>query len=457
MHAVIEKSIRETVDTFLNNPSQFHGDTGIMHFLYHRMMTHAGDAVFHDGPNGTKCLLLQSEHYTTLPYIHKGSSSTFARMDYAFIDPQFIPPDGKLPKKKSPTMIGLEVGRNKAIEKMGDMEATQDCKAAKPGDAAKLIRELRFSNMQSAYLLEFYDNAEYYKEAKAVWQAVTKTCEGLSIKGLCFVLVMKGDTNAGNWVSVYPPEWAAELVWPYESLPEQSPATGTQEAGSFLDVCGPSNKALLVTLRREFSQECTWAKYSMTVRRPGVLWMRVTNQKHPNDEGIQEIHPQFADSLEKAGIDVVDGDCVEFPDGLDQGFVDRVIQALRISLQNVGPGPVQGASNYETFCASCGPCNRLLQRELRAQSPYHGTRCLWGESHTMTLRQKGRRPDALVVRITNTKDKQGERMQDIDPRLVEALGKQGIPVTSGRVSFPDAELEWQPFVDRVMKALLSVL
>ena len=102
MREAIEKSIRETIDAFLSNPFQFHGDTGIMHFLYHRMMTHCGDSVFKQSPNGVKTLLLQSEHYTALPYLHKGNSPTSARMDYAFIDHASVPPDGKLSKKNIP-------------------------------------------------------------------------------------------------------------------------------------------------------------------------------------------------------------------------------------------------------------------------------------------------------------------------------------------------------------------
>jgi hypothetical protein len=160
----IDRSIRETVDAFLSNPTQFHGDTGIMHFLYHRMMTHGGDSVFKQSPNGVKTLLLQSEHYTTLPYLQKGKSPTPARMDYAFLDQASVPPNGMLLKKNMPAAIGFEVGRNKAIEKMGQIEADCDCKTTKPGDAAKLIRELRCAGMGSAYLLEFYDGAEYCEE-----------------------------------------------------------------------------------------------------------------------------------------------------------------------------------------------------------------------------------------------------------------------------------------------------
>ena len=40
---IISSALRDTVNEFIRNPHQFHGDTGIKNFLYHRLMTHGGD------------------------------------------------------------------------------------------------------------------------------------------------------------------------------------------------------------------------------------------------------------------------------------------------------------------------------------------------------------------------------------------------------------------------------
>lgn len=63
---VIDQAIRDTIEAFLGNSSQFRGDTAIGHYLYHRLMTHGGDAMFGNVSKGPKTLLLQSEYPTTL-------------------------------------------------------------------------------------------------------------------------------------------------------------------------------------------------------------------------------------------------------------------------------------------------------------------------------------------------------------------------------------------------------
>ena len=69
----VEKAITETAILFLKNPWQFHGDTGIMHYLYHRVLSHGGEDLFHRAePDGTVTLMFESEHYTKEVYLRKG-------------------------------------------------------------------------------------------------------------------------------------------------------------------------------------------------------------------------------------------------------------------------------------------------------------------------------------------------------------------------------------------------
>ena len=61
----VEKSHRGDGRNVLKNPWQFHGDTGIMHYLYHRVLCNGGDRLFHSSASvdvGT--LLFQSGFYT---------------------------------------------------------------------------------------------------------------------------------------------------------------------------------------------------------------------------------------------------------------------------------------------------------------------------------------------------------------------------------------------------------
>ena len=458
MREIITRAIRETIPMFFCNPAQFHGDTGIMHFLYHRMMKHGEDKVFRTSKYGKKTLLLQSEHYTSLPYLQKGITPTSARMDYAFLNPDSIPEDGNISRKRIPAMIGFEVGRNKNLEKMGNMLADHDCPNPKPGDAAKLIRELRFASMKSAYLLEFYDNAEYLDDAHTVLREVKSVCESLNLQGLNVIVAMKGENNVHGWVSAYPEDFRMQLQLEYAPLPENAPTIGSKTVphGKFMDYCGPCNKALLRQLKTEFPAECRWGRISMTIRRSGCLWMRITNQEHPEGETIQEIHPTLAEVFQKEGIDILDDDYVIFPESVDESFSKHVLDALQKVLEGPTPKPPVQMSNYEHYCCHCSPSNLLLQNKLNEMFPIAIAQasCLWGHL-SMSVRQKYRKPDELVMRICNKEHQNGEMIREIDSQLVQAFVVRGISVNNGQVRFPTGE---EPqFVEKVIDALKSIL
>lgn len=241
LQPVIDKAVADTARAFLNNSLQFHGDTGIMHYFYHRMMTHGQDVLFKQCASGVKALLLQSEQYTTQKYLYKGQNATGGRLDFAVIDPDAVPSDGYVPESL-PAYIGFEVGRNKALDKMGNILADSDALNVKPGDAAKLIRELRFGKMKAGYLLEFYTDEQFCGDATHVFQQVVKACGDLGIAGMHIMSVVRGNVPNHGQVSVFPPGWNNSLQLSTSSLPTPQlpqPSSCQNPPLTTLDICRP--------------------------------------------------------------------------------------------------------------------------------------------------------------------------------------------------------------------------
>ena len=221
LRPVIDIAVGDTIRAFLNNSLQFHGDTGIMHYFYHRMMTHGSELLFAGCPNGVRALLLQSEQYTTLKYLQGGQTPSKGRLDFAVVDPNGVLPDGRV-SVEAPLLIGFEVGRNKALDKMGEINAPCEEETTKPGDAVKLIRELRSGKMRTGYLLEFYTDQQFVGDAAYVFETVCAACNRLDVSGMHVLSVVRDNQGRGK-VSLFPDAWR-DRIQPGIGLAEPPPA-----------------------------------------------------------------------------------------------------------------------------------------------------------------------------------------------------------------------------------------
>jgi len=178
-----------------------------MHFLYHQVLTHGENVVVLRRDQRTT-LLFQSEHYTALSYLQSGAREKSGRFDFALVDPSRIPANGDV--RKSPAIAAVEVGRNKDLSKMGDFTASETASNVRPGDAAKLIREMRFCGLPLAYLVELYDDPQRAVLAPHVFAKVVEAADDAGLDGL-HVLVGVRVADSTARVAVYPPDWRNDL------------------------------------------------------------------------------------------------------------------------------------------------------------------------------------------------------------------------------------------------------
>ncbi len=342
----VEKAITETAILFLKNPWQFHGDTGIMHYLYHRVLSHGGEDLFHRAePDGTVTLMFESEHYTKEVYLHKGKRESPGKLDFALLDPGSITREGRVRRGKRglPAIAGIEVGLGKSVDKMGDMAAEQTARSVRPGDAAKLIRAIRFGQLRHGFLLEFYRDPASEGRARSVFNAVLAA--GKDLAGLHVLVLVAGTGGTPPKACAYPEQWKAKLG--LEECPEIEPDAGTnQDAGlpafeRFQRHCGRGNlllQAQLEELRQAHPHAVvlwrsrSWLPKSMTVRRADDrrLLTRITTRLRA-PETLRQIDPALALALSRAGLPLVDG-CLRIPDEEDLDFVSKVIGALKTTL-----------------------------------------------------------------------------------------------------------------------------
>ena len=158
--ALADKSIEETVTAFLECPYGFHGDTGLQHYLYHRLLTNNANVLKRASAAapGRSALLVQSEHYTRMKYRKTGMGIGKGRFDVALISPDFVEMIDEFPSTIGrEALVAFEVGRNKGKGKLlGDIDASPDG-YPKPGDFGKLFREIKHAGLRIGYCLSTYD------------------------------------------------------------------------------------------------------------------------------------------------------------------------------------------------------------------------------------------------------------------------------------------------------------
>jgi|GEM_PF-1798617 len=341
----LDKAITETAALFLKNPWQFHGDTGIMHYLYHRMLCNGEERLFHRAaPDGAETLLFESEHYTQDLYLYSGQKESSGRLDFALLDPGSITGEGRVSRGQGrlPAIAGIEVGLEKTVEKMGDMTAEQTARSVRPGDATKLIRGIRFGQVRHGFLLEFYRDPASVGKARSVFNAVLAAVQGLA--GLHVLVLVAGNRNTPPKASVYPEPWRARLglsgcseIELDRQANQDDGLSGLERfqkhigrGNSFLQArLGELSKAhpravLLIYSRRPSPR-------SMTIRRiDHHLLTRITTRLDAPEE-LCEIDPALSQALLRAGLPLVDGR-LRIPNEEDLDFVSRVIGALKTTL-----------------------------------------------------------------------------------------------------------------------------
>ncbi len=379
----LDESIKDTAELFLKNPWQFHGDTGIMHYLYYRVLCNGGRRLFHRAPpDGTDTLLFESEHYTKEVYLRKGKRESPGKLDFALLDPGSITREGRVRRGKRglPAIAGIEVGLDKSVDEMGDMVAEQTARLVQPGDAAKLIRAIRFGRLRHGFLLEFYRDPASEGVARSVFDAVLAA--GKDLAGLHVLVLVAGTGGTSPKACAYPEQWKARnRLEPYPEIKREASANQDVDLPfleRFQKHCGRGNlllQAKLKELKKDHPHAVRlWYSRarlpkSMTVRRPedphAVLTRITTRLRAP--ETLCEIDPHLAQALSQGlfrflvrasrdlwafllgegrfprhshlspedpsqeGLPLVDG-LLKIPDEGDLDFVSRVIRALKTTL-----------------------------------------------------------------------------------------------------------------------------
>ena len=339
----IDVALIQIIGEFLTNPVQFHGDTGIMHSWYHWMRDSGPDIFFQAAPGGAaKALLLWSEYYTQLPYLERGATPSQGRLDYALLRPEAVRSDGSVDETKPP-LIGVEVGLGKAIDDMGDMTAPEDQKRVKPGDAAKLIREIRFKGMELGYLLEFYSSREEVNKAYTLSQEVRQVLAETGVQ-LRMAVVLRRNPREAAMVDFYPAEWgetiraavaANHAVVPMEFDKKIEADTARRNLEGFKKNCNPCNAALqdaIKTLpglpRRSRPLYYGSKTMSINIRKTGeerVKIAQIGNKVFEHGECIFKIAKQFADELKIRGLPI---DRIPIPLDKDQWFIQAITDSL---------------------------------------------------------------------------------------------------------------------------------
>ena len=355
-------AIRDLISAFFLHPYGFHGDSGIQHYLYHRLLTRAGNRAIwppytsQGSRAGGAYLLLRSEPLTQMTYQNeKAKKPSPGRFDMAFIDPTSLPKRYDIPPEKEPkAMVAFEVGKNKRKEKMGDFNRTILEKGPMPGDAAKIIRDIDSRHLEAGYVLEFYDNDGKIKDQESVARKIATQLKSYADKipenrlRIAFVLY---SSKTEPTVRLYPKEWEQEMSLPYKKLLMEPTSIAEKETVSpkkqktkaridfswFNQKCSPSGVALQDELRKHFKNRCKllYGGKTMTVNHNGRL-LRICNLYDSHGECISDLHPAVLESLQTNHTWVHDNSgYVRIPNEVDKRFIEAVIAAIESAISAV--------------------------------------------------------------------------------------------------------------------------
>lgn len=221
---IADKSIRQTIDMFFKYPSGFHGDTGLQHYLYHRILTNGRNAICWPSrrASGFKTLLCQCEVPTKMTYQgEEAKRPSPGNFDLAFVTPPLNATNiNSNSTRKLRALVAFELGRNKQIPSItGDYEAPKEKKNPRPGDAAKIIRDLRYGVLQVGYILEFFDwkGPANYQRAQKIAKELSLYCYEIG-ETSCRIAVAVIDGEGQGYIRLYPPEWGVRINLKYKQL-----------------------------------------------------------------------------------------------------------------------------------------------------------------------------------------------------------------------------------------------
>jgi hypothetical protein len=219
----------------------------------------------------------------------------------AFVEPPTIPEckGQNIADKRLKAVVAFDVGRNKKIGGMGTFEAPdkEDMPnkedMPKPGDAAKVIRDLRFGGLTTGYILEFFDLR--IQNAQALAKGLSnflKSIETIDCRIAICVLARRG--NPMVWF--YPDGWLSDLRKKYETF-DIDKDVGANDGKKrnrvpyeeFLKMCGECNRHLQQDLHEKYSKilKLLYGGKAMTVnRRPKGLLFRIGNKFDSDGECI---------------------------------------------------------------------------------------------------------------------------------------------------------------------------
>lgn len=337
--AIADASVAETISMFLRCPCGFHGDTGIQHYLYHRLMANGGQGLIWPPEDGARSstLLVQSEHCTKLPYCGTGVRPGRGRFDMAFIDPESVDiRNGAWSSIDGKALVAFEVGRNKPIEKLGEIDAPEDAASPRPGDAAKLVRALRYGKLAVGYLLEFFEPREPGQIAKMA-EVLHRRSDEIGENRFRVALAVYRP-NGGSGVDLYPTSWAKELGLPSAPLAgpkgPRRPETKHENRVSrevFTERCGPCGADLQTAIHEHFhgGYRLLYGGKNMTVNAgTGNRLLRIGNKKDRHGECVYQMRPDVENALRKRVPPRFEGNRIVIPNDIDENLIRSVVEVL---------------------------------------------------------------------------------------------------------------------------------
>lgn len=347
--AIANKSIKETIEIFFKHPSGFHGDTGIQHYLYHRILTNASTTdsakIFWENPVNSceRTLCFQSEVFTDCTYRNKGMKPGRGRFDMAFIEPPNIHANGySFPHERLKALIAFEVGRNKDLKNMGDYNAPRDNKEPKPGDAAKIIRDLRFRDLKGGYILEFYDQSYNVsmRKAREVRDELRDFLDKVDEEIRCRLALSVSSPGRSPEIFLYPDSWSKQIALEYDILSNGSSEKPTLKDGragnhityeEFLLQCSEGGRALQEAIHNQYFKKLKLlcGSKTMTVNRhPKGRICRIGNNNDKCGECIYEITADFARMINLRSPSLIIDGRIRIPLHIDDQFLELFISLL---------------------------------------------------------------------------------------------------------------------------------
>jgi len=342
---ISDASVKDTIEMFFKYPSGFHGDTGLQHYLYHRIFSNAEERIFWQSSNDSniRTLLFQSEVYTECKYLKKGKSKKPGRFDMAFISPP-LDKNRKSPEKLKP-FIAFEVGRNKSLKIMGDINASQEADAPTPGDAAKIIRDLRFGKLKAGYILEFFDRRtpRDIQNARKVAKELGGFLERIeNIK--CHISICLFQPNDEPLVWLYPDSWADNLNLDYEQLSFEQPIPSLSKCKNrishevFFELCGDCGRSLQETIYEKYFKELRllYGGKTMTLNqlKPKSCFLRISNKFEKKGEKIRDFSDQMKNIFVQNKIPVIDG-TVTVPEEKNESLIQLILLSISKYLDQI--------------------------------------------------------------------------------------------------------------------------